>query len=198
MTYDLQIGVQRVWRRAVSSPRIMVWHFPSQICSVASVPTTSTRSCTVFFKASKFRPPNTVQRQNVVLKVPRWAPRPIYLLRIYLHENKFIIWPPCRTVSTGKMDDDLSLNDLKWMKFACLVSADISRHQLTHAIAYFERFAGNPPVLRSASIERCVWNPPVLRSASTEWRVRNPPVLCSASIERCVRNPPILRSASML
>ena len=68
MTYDLQIGVQRVWRRAVSSPRIMVWHFPSQICSVASVPTTSTRSCTVFFKTSKFRPPNTVQETKCGIK----------------------------------------------------------------------------------------------------------------------------------
>ena len=64
MTYDLQIGVQRVWRRAVSSPRIRVWHFPSQSCSEASDPTASNRSCTVFFKTFKFRPPNTVQRQN--------------------------------------------------------------------------------------------------------------------------------------
>ena len=71
MTYDLQIGVQRVWRRAVSSPRIRVWHFPSQSCSEASDPTASNRSCTVFFKTFKFRPPSTVQRQKVVLRVPR-------------------------------------------------------------------------------------------------------------------------------
>ena len=68
MTYDLQIGLQMVWRRAVLSPRRIWWQAASQACSELSVPTVSRRSCTVLLTTFRSTP-SAAQGEEVLQEI---------------------------------------------------------------------------------------------------------------------------------
>ena len=68
----------------------------------------------------------------------------------YLHSHKLSIWPPCGTVVTGGMLDDLSLIPA----FKCqphMIAADIS-HDNEHVSTCFEGSTRNPTVCCSVAM----------------------------------------------
>ena len=78
MTYDLQTGMQSVWRRAVSSNTMSLWHPASQACSELSVPTVSRRSCAVFLTAFRSTP-KAAQREEVLQEILHSVLQNIYV-----------------------------------------------------------------------------------------------------------------------
>ena len=92
MTYDLQIGLQMVWRRAVLSPRRIWWQAASQACSELSVPTVSRRSCTVLLTTFRSTP-SAAQGEEVLQEILRSV-----LQNIHIHATKSKL-KQCRQVS---------------------------------------------------------------------------------------------------